>query len=199
MVDRTQTRYKVSREEYETKYADRRYEYIDGYAVPMGPEIEQGGEVIVSPTKSQHGQLTVEMGALVLNFVRKHQLGKVFGAETGFVMDRQTGDIRAADVAFVSRERAGQIKPDDWIPFAPDLAVEVISESERAGAIRDKALHYMDNGTRLLWLIYPDNRVIDVYRPGQPTITLKAGDTLDGGDVLPGFAVDVAGIFAVLD
>jgi len=57
----------------------------------------------------------------------------------------------------------------------------------------------MENGTRLLWLIYPDNRLIDVYRPGQPTVTLKAGDTLDGGDVLPGFTASLAAIFAILN
>jgi Uma2 family endonuclease len=199
MAERTWTRYKVSREEYEAKYAGRRYEYVDGYAVPMGPEIEQNGEVIVSPTKSQHGELSAEVGALMRNFVREHRLGKVFGAETGFVMDQQTGDIRAADVAFVAKARVDQLKPDDWIPFPPDLAVEIISEHERAGQIRDKALQYMENGTRLLWLFYPDNRVIDIYRPGQPTLTLRPGDTLDGGDVIPGFTASVADIFAILD
>lgn len=199
MAERTWTRYKVSREEYEAKYSGRRYEYVDGYAVPMGPEIEQDGEVIVSPTKSQHGELSAEVGALIRNFVRERKLGKVFGAETGFIMDQKTGNIRAADVAFVSKERSAQIQPDDWIPFPPDLAVEIISESERAGDIRGKALSYMENGTRLLWLFYPDNRVIDVYRPGQPTVTLKPGDLLDGGDVLPGFTADVAAIFAILD
>jgi Uma2 family endonuclease len=199
MAERTGTRYKVTREEYEAKYAGRRYEYIDGCAVPMGPEIEQDGEVIVSPTKSQHGELAAEVAMLVLNFVRERKLGKVYGAETGFIMDQQTGNIRAADVAFVSRDRSVQIKPDNWIPYPPDLAVEIISESERAGDIRGKALRYMENGTRLLWLFYPDNRVIDVYRPGQPTLTLRPGDTLDGGDVLPGFAASVADIFAILD
>jgi Uma2 family endonuclease len=199
MADRTLTRYKVTREEYEAKYAGRRYEYIDGYAVPMGPEIEQDGELIVSPTKSQHGELSAELLFLVLSFVRERKLGKVFGAETGFVMEQRSGNIRAADVAFISKERSAQIQSNDWLPFAPDLAVEIISESERAGAIRDKALQYMENGTRLLWLVYPDNRVIDIYRPNQPTITLRPGDVLDGGDVLPGFSADVAGIFAVLD
>ena len=57
----------------------------------------------------------------------------------------------------------------------------------------------MENGTRLLWLVYPDTRLIDVYRPNQPTLTLKPADTLDGGDVLPGFTASLAAIFAVLD
>jgi len=138
MVEGTRVGYKVSREEYEAKYAGRRYEYVDGYAVPMGPEIEQNGEIIVSPTKSQHGVLALRIGALVLNFVLEHNLGMAFGAETGFVMDAE-GNIRAADVAFVSKARSAQVPPNGWIPFPPDLAVEIISDSERAGAIRDKA------------------------------------------------------------
>jgi len=199
MAEHTQTRYKVSLEDYEAKYAGHRYEYIDGYAVPMGPEIEQDGEITVSPTKSVHGELALEAGAILRNFVRSRKLGKVYGAETGFVMDQETNQIRAADVSFVSKERLSQVQPDEWLPFPPDLAVEIISEYERAADIRKKVALYMEKGTRLLWLFYPSDRLIDVYRPGQPIITLKEGNILDGGDVLPGFSVSVAEIFSVLD
>src|SRR2546430_3828683 len=105
MVEHIATGHKVSFEEYEAKYAGRRYEYVDGYAVPMGPEVTNAqGEVVVSPTKSQHGEMALEVGALMRNHVRQFDLGKVYGAETGFIMKPDTGQIRAADVAFVSKE-----------------------------------------------------------------------------------------------
>ena len=79
-----------------------------------------------------------------------------------------------------------------------DLAVEVISEYDRAQDIRQKASSYMARGTRLLWIVYPDQRIIDVYRPGQPAVTVGEKDRLDGADVLPEFSVAVSEIFAVL-
>jgi Uma2 family endonuclease len=194
------TGHRVSYEEYKANYAGKRYEYIDGYAVPMGLEITTSdGDIIVSPTKPEHGELALEVGRLFGNFVRAHNLGKVYGAETGFIMEPETRQIRAADVAFVAKERIHQIKPGEWIPFPPDLAVEIISEYEKASDIRRKVQEYMDNGTRLLLLFFPDTRVIDVYRPGQPTLTRRPGDALDGYDVLPGFTADVSAIFDVLD
>jgi len=199
MVEHRQTRYKVSLEDYEARYAGRRYEYIDGYAVPMGPEIEFNGEIIVSPTKSDHGELVSFVDRLFGNFLWERKLGKVYGAETGFVMDQESGQIRAADLAFISKDRIDKVQPGEWLPFPPDLAIEIISEYERAKDIRNKALLYMKNGTALLLLFYPSDKVIDVYRPDQPIITLRPGDTLDCGDVLPGFSVPVSEIFAVLD
>lgn len=190
----------LSLEEFEAKYAGKRYEYINGHAVPMGPEIAmQNGEVVVAPTKSDHGimvsKLTVAIGA----FVAEHNLGEVFGAETGFVMRGDTHDIRAADVAFISRERMRDVKRGAWLPFPPDLAVEIVSQYDTARDVRDKAEDYMENGTRLLWIVYPDRRIIDVHRPGQPTVKLGAADPLSGGDVLPGFSIAVQDIFAPLD
>jgi Uma2 family endonuclease len=190
----------VSFEEFERLYAGRRYEYVDGRAVPMGLEIiNPDGEVVVTPTKSKHGELALELGRLIGNFVREHNLGKTFGAETGFLMQADPPEVRAEDVAFISASRTAQIDPDEWLPFPPDLAVEIVSEYERAADIRRKAQSYMERGTRLLLIVYPDTKLIDAYRPGQPVLTLGTADALDGGDVLPGFRLDVGALFAILD
>lgn len=199
MADQVAPARAMTFEEFERRYAGKRYEYVEGRAVPMGPEIVNGdGEVIVSPTKSEHGEIALEIGRLMGNLVREGGLGKVFGAETGFLMTQNPPEVRAADVAFVSRERAGQIKPGEWIPFPPDLAVEVISQHEKAADIREKAQSYLEHGTRLLLIVYPDTRLIDMYRPGQPVLTFGVGDVLDGADVLPGFRLDVGALFAIL-
>jgi Uma2 family endonuclease len=153
----------------------------------------------VAPTKAEHGELAGEIGRLIGNFVHAHKLGKVYGAETGFLMEQDPPQVRAADIAFLSRERAQAVRRKQWLPFPPDLAVEIVSEYERAADLRRKARSYLANGTRLLWLIYPDEREIEVHRPGQPLQTLGVEDTLEGGDVLPGFRATVREIFAVLD
>jgi Uma2 family endonuclease len=185
-------------EEFERRYAGKRYEYVDGQAVPLGPEIvAENGEVTVSPPKPVHGLIAGEITRLVGNFVRENRLGLVF-TEMGFLMQKEPEELRAPDVAFVRRERAGQLDLDNWLPFPPDLAVEVVSEYDRAADLHRKIQGYIAHGTRLLWVVYPDSRQIVVYRPSTSPVTLDAGDTLDGGEVLPGFAARVEEIFAVL-
>ncbi len=189
----------ITFEEYEQMYAGKRYEYVDGRALPMGIEImNEDGELIVPPPKPQHGLLAMEIAGLLRDIVRPKQLGKLF-TEFGFLMQTNPPELRAPDVAFVSQEKLAEVDLGEWLPFPPDLAIEVISEFDRAQDIRQKASSYMAHGTRLLWIVYPDQRIIDVYQPGQPALTVGEKDRLDGADVLPDFSVAVSEIFAVLE
>jgi Uma2 family endonuclease len=131
--------------------------------------------------------------------VLTHDLGEVFGAETGFLMEQDPPQMRAADVAFVPKARLKEMRADQWMPFPPALAVEVVSEYDKARDIRKKARAYMDNGTRLLWIIYPDTREVEVHQPVQPMRLLTASETLDGAEVLPGFSLPLATLFSALD
>lgn len=188
-------------EEFVERYGGRRYEYVDGQALPMGPEIAgPDGEVSVGPTKLSHGMVVNRISRLVTNYVDDNRLGAVLDAETGFLMIREPEQMRAADVAFVSNEKLAQVTdPSDWLPFPPDLAVEVVSEHDRAADLRRKIDDYLQYGTRLLWIVYPDQRRIDVYAPDAPVAALGENGTLDGGEVLPGFQAAVQDVFAVLD
>ena len=76
----------------------------------------------------------------------------------------------------------------------PDLAVEVVSPTDRASKIADKVANYLLAGT-LLWYVYPDEQQIKVYKSGQPARTLGIDDVLDGDRVLPGFKLVVKDIF----
>jgi Uma2 family endonuclease len=186
-------------EEFTEKYAGKRYEYFDGRAVPMGPEASgEDGEVYAAPTKGIHGLLAMESGSLVRNHVREKKLGMVFGAETGFLLRQEPPIMRAADIAFIARERLPGIDLSDWLPV-PDLAVEVISEHDLAKEIHRKVQQCLNAGVRLVWVVYPEDRQVVVYRPGEAAVTLGVGDTLDGGDVLSGFSVTLAALFAILD
>lgn len=139
------------------------------------------------------------LGVALTVFVQPRRLGvvtgadgvyKFFGAETGLLPD--VGFITAAKVVLiVDRSRP--------LPFAPDLAVEVASPSQDAAAMAAKAQAYMTRGTRLIWVVWPQARHIDVWRPHQPdgpVDTLNTNDTLDGEDVIPGFTHPVSNVFA---
>ena len=77
----------------------------------------------------------------------------------------------------------------------PDLAVEVKSPDDSYAEIREKATYYLNNGVKLVWLVYPDGRRVEVFAAGAEAVTLEAENTLTGGDVLPGFQTKVSAIF----
>lgn len=135
------------------------------------------------------------------DFVEDHDLGVVSGAdgvykfpgaETGLLPD--AGFLDAAHRALVPDIN----KP---VPFAPDLAAEVASPSQDSGAMAAKAGIYLHGGTRLVWVIWPETQMVDMWRPGdlrpryqdmRPSARLDISDTLDGEDVVPGFRAPLA-------
>jgi len=105
------------------------------------------------------------------------------------------------DVVFATHERRA-VRGRNRRKFlwtAPDLAVEVLSPDQPADDFADKLQFYLLHGVRLVWVVNPETRTIRVYRPGEHSRLLQAGDTLEGGDVLPGFSVAVDDIFAEIE
>ncbi len=106
------------------------------------------------------------------------------------------GDIRSyvPDLVYITEER---VPADLGEPFraAPDLAVEILSPNDRPGRLLRKVLFYLRHGVRMVWVIDPKRRSVTVYTPDADERELVAGDTLDGGDVLPGFRVPVTDLF----
>jgi Uma2 family endonuclease len=94
----------------------------------------------------------------------------------------------------VSAERLPEGLPEGFIPFAPDLAVEVASPNKSGDDIQDKVLDYLRYGTRAVWYFYPKSRTVNVHTK-EGTRTLSEDEFLDGGDVLPGFLLAVRDVF----
>jgi Uma2 family endonuclease len=159
-------------------------------------ELVRGEVVRLTPAGGEHGVIALRIGARLLAFVEAHDLGAVCAAETGFLVARDPDTVRAPDAAFVSRERmAGGPPPRRFWPFAPDLAVEVVSPSERAEEVQERVRDWFTGGVRRLWLVYPGLRTVHVFRSPSEVRILGRGETLEGEDVLPGFACPVAEIF----
>lgn len=129
-------------------------------------------------------------------FVRPRNLGIVSGPDSTLRM--VSGRIRLPDVSFFSRARLpGGVAPREPIPsLAPDLAVEVLSESNTTEEIDQKLREYFQSGTWLAWVVDPRTRTVAVYDgPAEPTRILEESDHLDGGEVLPGFTLAVRDVF----
>lgn len=141
------------------------------------------------------------VGKLLLRIglhVEQRKLGRVTAPGTIYLLDRESGRTAQPAVAFVASARAPGGLPRGRVPFAPDLAIEVVVSGERPRSLMDRIEQYLAAGTRLVWVVYPDEQVVDVWRRGERgLIKQKAGidGSLDGEDVLPGFRMAVRGIF----
>jgi Uma2 family endonuclease len=156
-------------------------------------ELVQGAIVEKMPTQ-RHGILVLNLGSALRAFVKTHGLGRV-GVEVRHRAPDDPLNDRMPDISFVS----GLDKPivDEGAVLAmPDLAVEVKSPTDRFRDMRAKARFYITNGTQLVWLIFPEQRVVEVYAPDDEVV-LGEGELLTGGALLPGFEMPVEAIFEV--
>ena len=164
---------------------DQRYDLIRGELLCM------------APAGAEHGEIALEFGSRIANHVVAHSLGKTYGAETGFLLARAPDTVLAPEVAFVRADRLPPRRSDrrGFLPLAPDLAVEIISPSDRAVDVARKVHTYLDAGVPLLILVSPAPCTVALHRPGRPVQTLHEGDELDLSEVLPGFRLPIADLF----
>jgi Uma2 family endonuclease len=159
--------------------ADRNFELI-------------AGEIVEKMVSSQRSSLIgAYLAHVIAGHVYERDLGWVTGADGGY---RVMGGKFIPVAAFISKTRQAVPSSEAYNPLIPDLAVEVISPTDKATDIRKKREAYIQAGV-LLWEVYPDLPSIDVYTPGQPLRTLTLDDTLTGGDVLPDFKLSVRELF----
>mgnify|MGYP005838483485 CR=1 FL=1 len=160
-------------------------------------ELVRGELRTLAPAGFDHGAVTINLAVPLGSFVKAKRLGVVLGVETGFRLAREPDTVRGADVAFVKASRVPRSgRPQGYWEGAPDLAVEVLSPTDTAEEVEAKVDDYLNAGTALVWVVNPRRRTVTVHRPGHNPVVLRERDTLDGGDVLPGFACPVAEIFA---
>lgn len=144
----------------------------------------------------RHGSDGGRLHGFLWMFVWEHGLGEIFTSDTRFELPGNPPPTLAPDISFVRADRlpAGDI-PAGIGRLAPDLVVEIASPSNTEADILEKISAYLTGGVRLVWLVRPERRTVTVFRPDAPEVILGEGETLDGGDVLPGFNLRVADIF----
>lgn len=165
-----------------------RYELLDGELRKM------------APAGSEHGFLSNEIGWLLTDHVRRHKLGQVFGAETGFRIGRDPDTVLAPDASFIRKERIQAIGiPKEFFPEAPALVVEVVSPNDTAEELDDKMRRWIAAGVELGWVVFPGGRTVTVYRSLNDIRVLTRNDMLDGESVVPGFQCRIGDLFSALD
>lgn len=158
------------------------------------------GELVEMPAAGMlHGLIVGIVYRLLAAAAGEH--GRyAFGDGVGYVLARRPDVVRVPDASYVAAENVpeGGI-PLGFGPFAPDLAVEVVSPNDRAGEVHAKVREYLDAGTRLVWVLWPGTRGVTVTTADGMSRELGPDDVSDGGVVLPGLQVPVVDLFPTAD
>jgi Uma2 family endonuclease len=163
----------------------------------MRRELVRGEVVETMPPGGQHGAIAVMLATLLRLWTQRGAGGYV-GVEAGFVLARDPDTVRGPDVSYVHAERIPpEGVPEGFWPFAPDLAVEVVSPTETAEEVREKVRDFLRAGTLLVWTIYPRTREVVVHTADGLARTYGVGDTLEALAILPGFSCAVTELFAL--
>ena len=151
-------------------------------------ELVRGRLLVREPPSTEHGRIQANLAYFITDHVRRHDLGLVFGQDTGFRIASGPDSVRGADVAFVSRERAADIPRRGYAALAPDFVAEILSPDDRPGEYMAKIAQWLEAGTRLVWVIDPQRAEARVYRADGSLTIIRQDALLDGEAVLPGFS-----------
>lgn len=167
------------------------YEHLeveDGQWVGFERDEYIGGE--------EHGWIEALLITHFTNWVLQTKSGRIYPGDTDFVLIGTPEDIqlqRRPDVAYMRDARV--VRTAGYVYAVPDLTVEIISPTEKPKQIRKKLAEYLDNGVRQVWQVYPQSQEIVVNLPDGTSKTYRNGDTIPGGNLLPGFSLDMASVF----
>lgn len=156
----------------------------------------EGKVIIMPPVASETGAHNLDISAQLWFWNRRSGLGMAFDSSAGFILPN--GAIRSPDTAWIRQSRWDALTRQEqarFAPICPDFVVELRSRSDKLADVRKKMLEYIENGARLGWLIDPQEQRVYIYRPGHALEVLDDPETVSGDPVLPGFALELSGIF----
>lgn len=167
------------------------------YSEGVRGELVRGVLCETMPTGEEHGWIVTNLVGEMFLVVKPRRLGRLIASDAGVWLQRDPDTVREPDIAFTRAERLPPGPPSrGYAEVVPDLVVEVVSPRDAVEDAAGRAAMWLDYGVRLVWIVHPASRTIDVHRPDAGLTTLTEGDRLGGEDVLPGFSCLVSGVFA---
>lgn len=158
-------------------------------------ELVKGEVIDMSRTQAEHGIVQFKIAWLLMNVVVPNKLGWVLG-ESGVVVESDPDTLRRPDVFFCSR-RSFPNRPTGYLKNVPvDLVVEVLSPNDRRSEVREKIGEYIAAGVPIVWLVDPDAETVMVYSGTMRGVEYGPTDTIDAGEIIPGFSSKVADFFS---
>lgn len=159
-------------------------------------ELSEGELVVMPPVKSLHTLLALTVLEILRTYLSQHAFGRAL-PEAGYVLSRDPLTVRQPDVSLLSHERIAATHAEDYFEGSPELAIEVVSPSDSAQDLGTKVKQYLRFGSKQVWVVYPKSKSVHVFYANGTGRVLGEDETLDGGDLLPGFSGKIAELFSV--
>jgi Uma2 family endonuclease len=175
-----------------------RHVTIEEFAAISGDgqwELINGEPTELTPASSRSSRVGGRIYAQFVQQLEDQGLGWAYPADAGFILFDDRSIVRSPDAAFVSRDRLPN-EPAGFVPVAPDLAVEVLSPSDRMADALSKVAMYLEAGVLLVWLVDPERESVTVFQADGGIDIVHGDASLDGGKVTPGLTILLAEIFA---
>lgn len=177
--------------------SDQQFEQLCAQNQDTKFEMTSQGELIVmSPTGSESGRQNADLLTQISIWNRQTKLGVVFDSSTGFTLPNSAK--RSPDVSWIEVSRWNELTKKQkrgFAPIAPDFALELLSPNDRLQDTQGKMQEYLECGVKLGWLIFPDEKKVEIYRLGKDVEVLDSPRSLSGEDLLPGLVVELDEIF----
>lgn len=151
--------------------------------------------MMMSPAGGDHGEIALNLGAIIRQHVKKNKLGRAYAAETGFILERNPDTVRAPDVAFIAAYRAEHARTPKFIPIPPDFCAEIVSPNDAAEAVIAMVQWWLDRGVKLVWVVDPQSKTVTSYLPGGDAHVYRDDDTPSLAPVLPDLAISMPELF----
>lgn len=157
-------------------------------------ELDEGELIeMTKPRYDPHNRIVRRISRALDRYLDEHPIGDLLSADNLFVLGPNTK--RAPDLSFMTNERLSKIELGKDVEGAPDLAIEVLSPSDSAVAIRRKVKQYFEAGARMVWIVFPESREIEVWRKNSGNLVLGESEMLSAEEILPGFAAKIGSLF----
>lgn len=172
------------------------YEEFTAYtqAHPNVPLELINGRIVEKVTGYKHGVIALTIGTQLRQWQKSTGVSGYSGVEISHRNQGDDANVRIPDVSFTT---SSEVPTEEAAPKLPDFAVEIKSPGNTIKELREKAQFYIDNGVRLVWIVYPSKKIVDVYHADGNIEIFTSGDSLVGGDVLPKFVMTVDEIFEI--
>jgi Uma2 family endonuclease len=157
-------------------------------------ELVDGRIVELSPVRKRHGRILVRLARRLEEHVEAHRLGEVYGGDVGFILRRDPDTVRAPDLAFIRTARLPEVEEETFSSVVPDLAIEILSPSDRWAEVEQKIAEYLKAGVTSVWILDPSRNEARVFHHGEVARVVAAGDRIAEPDLLPGLELDVASL-----
>jgi Uma2 family endonuclease len=171
-------------------------EYFDQLCIDnpdLRLELTKDRELIVmSPTGGESSAKNLDLAGQVWYWNRQNNLGQGFDSSGGYDFTLLGGGKLSPDVSWIEKSRLEGVEIIGFIPIVPDFVIELRSATDNLKLLQEKMLEYQRLGVRLGLMINPKNKQVEIYRLGKATEILESPDSIDCGEVMPGFMLSMS-------